>query len=132
MMNVVIMTGRLATTPECKTTANGKVLCYFRIGVDRSRRQNGKKEADFFNVIAWNVTGETIAKWFDKGDTISIIGRMENDMYEKDGVKHYDNRIVVKEFYFHSDYRKKETKPEPSVEDLEAFNAILNDPNVSF
>ncbi len=41
-------------------------------------------------------------------------------------------QLVVKEFYFHSDYRKKETKSEPSAEDLEAFNAILNDPNVSF
>lgn len=131
-MNVVIMTGRLATTPECKTTANGKVLCYFRIGVDRSRRQNGKKESDFFNVIAWNGTGEAIARWFKKGDVISILGRLENDTYETDGVKNHENRIVVREFYFNSGYRKKETESEPNEVDLKAFDAILNDPNVLF
>lgn len=131
-MNIVIMTGRLATAPECRTTANEKVICYFRIAVDRSKKQNGKKETDFFNVIAWNGTGEAIARWFDKGDTISILGRLANDTYENsDGTKHHDNRIVVREFYFNSGYQKKNAESE-SEEDLEAFDAILNDPNVSF
>lgn len=127
-MNIVIMTGRLATTPECKTTANKKVICYFRIAVDRSKKQM----TDFFNVVAWNGTGEAIARWFNKGDVISILGRLENDTYETDGVKNHENRIVVREFYFNSGYRKKETKSEPNEEDLKAFDAILNDPNVSF
>lgn len=127
-MNIVIMTGRLATEPECKTTANEKVICYFRIAVDRSKRQ----KTDFFNVVAWNGTGEAIARWFKKGDVISILGRLENDTYETDGVKNHENRIVVREFYFNSGYRKKETESEPNEDDLKAFDAILNDPNVSF
>ena len=133
MLNIAIMTGRLTAKPELKTTTNDKVVCNFRIAVERSKRKNREKETDFFSCTAWNSTAEAIEKWFDTGDLITVVGTLQNDSYEANGEKYNIDRIIVREFQFGNSEKKDITQSdEPDEADLAAFDELLNDPNVTF
>ena len=100
-MNIFIGSGRLCAAPEYSSTANGGIVARFRIAINRRFKQEGKPEADFFNCIAFGKTAETIEKCrIDKGTKLNIKGEVQNNDYEKDGVKHYSDQIVVDFFEF--------------------------------
>lgn len=85
-MNKIVLTGRLVHTPELKTTPSGVSVCRFSIAVDRKFKVNGEKVTDFFDCVAWRSTGEFVAKYFDKGRKIGVMGEMQSRQYEaKDG-----------------------------------------------
>lgn len=87
MYNKVIMMGRIVNDLELKTTPNGHSVCQFRIAVDRRfKTQDGEKQTDFFNVVAWGKTAEMVVKWFSKGRMILIEGEMQTRQYtDKNG-----------------------------------------------
>ena len=109
-MNKFILQGRLTKEPETKYTQNSnKLVCAVSIAVDR---RFGEKKTDFFNLIAWEKTGEFISKYFKKGQQISVVGRIEMDSWQDDqGKNHYSTNFIVEEAYFCG---SKEKSEEPS------------------
>ena len=66
-MNKVILIGRLTKDPELKTIASGIANVAFSIAVQRSfANQNGEREADFINCVAWRRQAENISKYCTK------------------------------------------------------------------
>lgn len=94
-MNRVIEVGRLTRDPELRTTTAGKSVCSFTLAVDRPRNKDGVKEADFFRCKAFGKQGEMIAFYKGKGDMLAIEGRLQNNNWEKDGIRHYSDEIIV-------------------------------------
>lgn len=100
IMNKVILTGRLTSDPTT-TKVNDTTVTKFSIAVRRGfKNKDGEYEADFINVSAWGKQGETIAKYFKKGDPIEASGSWRIDKYEKDGVKVYYNYMHLDSFGF--------------------------------
>ena len=100
-MNKCIFVGNLAADPELRRTQNDIACCTFRIAVQRKYpNQQGVREADFFNCVAWRQTGENIHKFFRKGQKIALNGSMQNRSYEQDGQKRYITELLVEEFDF--------------------------------
>lgn len=66
----------------------------------RDRNKGGERETDFFDVTAWGSTAEFVAKYFTKGRTAVVMGRLQVDSYEKDGQKHKSFKIVADSVYF--------------------------------
>lgn len=100
-MNIFIGSGRLCAAPEYSRTAKGDIVARFRIAINRRFKQEGQPEADFFNCVAFKKTAETIEKLrIEKGTKLNIKGEMQNNDYEKDGVKHYSDQIIVDFFEF--------------------------------
>ena len=65
--------GRLTKDPEVRYTQNNMTVANFSIAVSRRfAKENDEVKADFFNVIAWNKTGEFVGKYFKKGQQILI------------------------------------------------------------
>ena len=63
-MNKIILLGRLTREPEVKTTPTGKTVVVFSLAVDRPYKgRDGKTEADFINIVAWNKTAELWERW---------------------------------------------------------------------
>ena len=59
-MNKVILIGRLARDPELRTTSSGIASLNFSLAVARNfTNQNGEREADFINCVAWRKQAET-------------------------------------------------------------------------
>ncbi len=101
-MNKVIMMGRLTRDPEVRYSQgeNSTAIARFSIAVDRRFKREGQPEADFFNCTCFGKQGEFVEKYLQKGTKIVVTGRVENDNYEKDGVKHYGVQIMVEEIEF--------------------------------
>lgn len=103
-MNKVILLGRLTAKPELKYTQSNTPYTRFSIAVNRNiRNAEGQWEnkADFINVVAWQRNAENIAKFFDKGNMISIEGRIQTGSYDdKDGNKRYTTDVALENFEF--------------------------------
>lgn len=101
-MNKVILMGRLTRDPETRYSqgSNATAVSKFSIAVDRRFKRDGEPDADFFNCTAFGKQGEFVEKYLKKGTKIVLTGHIQNDTYEKDGVKHYSVQIIVDEMEF--------------------------------
>ena len=96
-MNKVILIGNLCTDPEYTTTQSGKPLTKFRLAVQRRfANQQGVREADFINCVAFNKTADFIADYFTKGKKIAVEGSIQTGSYTTpDGSKRYTTKVLV-------------------------------------
>ena len=102
MLNKVIIMGRLVKDPELRRTQSGTAVTSFRIAVDRDfKSQDGSKQADFFDVVAWRNTAEFVAKYFTKGRMAIVEGRLQiRDWKDKDGNNRRSAEVVADNVYF--------------------------------
>ena len=91
MLNKIFLQGRLVADPELRHTQSGIPVASFRIAVDRDfKNQNGEKEADFINIVAWRGTAEFVTRFFSKGRMIIVDGRLQvRDYTDRDGNRRY-------------------------------------------
>ena len=101
-LNRFIGMGRITTTPELKATPSGTNVVTFSIAIDRNYKgQNGEKQTDFLNVVAWKQTAEHIVKWFNKGSMICVEGSVQTRSYTtQSGEKRYVTEIVADSVHF--------------------------------
>ena len=95
-MNKVILIGRLARDPELRTTSSGIASLNFSLAVTRNfTNQNGEREADFINCVAWRKQAENMAKYCQKGSQVAVEGRITTRSYDaQDGTKRYVTEVV--------------------------------------
>ena len=120
-MNKIELLGRLTKDVDVRYTASTNAMVVtFSIAVNRRfAKQGEERQTDFFNIVAYGKTAEFISKYFSKGQGIAIVGRIQNNNYEKDGKTIYHNQIIAEEVYFAGDSKKKE---EPQFEPAQAFD----------
>lgn len=101
-MNKVFLVGRLTRDFDLRYGANNTAVARTSIAVDRQfSNQNGEREADFINVVAFGNRAETMKKYLTKGSQIAISGRIQTGSYDaSDGRKVYTTDIVIEEFQF--------------------------------
>ena len=103
MLNVITVMGRLTRDPELRRTGSGIAVASFTVAVDRDFAQDGKKETDFIDCVAWRQTGEFVSKYFKKGSMIVVKGRLQiRNWNEKDGNKRKTAEVVADNCYFGS------------------------------
>ena len=102
MLNVVALLGRLTADPELKTTTNGNMVTTFTLAVNRSFvGQNGERQADFIDVVAWRATAEFVTKYFKKGQMMALQGSLQTRTYEdKQGNKRKVTEVVAESVHF--------------------------------
>lgn len=108
MMNKAILTGRLTRDIELKTTPIGVSVCTFTLAVNRRyKNDQGEYDADFINCVAWRNGAELLAKHFQKGDMVGIVGSIQTRNYDnKDGQKVYVTEVNAEEIHFVGGNRK--------------------------
>ena len=96
-MNKVILIGRLTRDPELRTISNGTSTTSFSLAVNRTyTNQNGEREADFINCVAWRKQAENIAKYCVKGTQVAVEGRIQTRSYDaQDGTKRYVTEVIA-------------------------------------
>ena len=94
--------GRLTRDPELRRTASGTAVTSFSLAVDRDfKSQNGEKETDFIDIVAWRSTAEFVSKYFAKGRMAVVEGRLQTrDWTDRDGGKRVATEIVADNIYF--------------------------------
>ena len=101
-MNKVFLIGNLSKDPEFTTTNNGISVARFTIAVQRRyANENGEREADFINCVAWRNQAENLHKYCKKGDKIAVVGAIQVRSYEaQDGTKRYVTEVIADEIEF--------------------------------
>lgn len=105
-MNRVILLGRMVRDPEVIYTqaAEPLAVCRFTVAVERPfsrNRQEGEQTADFINCVAFGKRGESIGKYFCKGNRIAVTGRLQISSYtDQQGNKKYSTDVLVEDFEF--------------------------------
>lgn len=96
-MNNVNLIGRLTKAPELKQTAGNTSVLTGTLAVNRAfKNQNGEREADFINIVAWRQTAEIIARYCGKGSQIGITGHIQTRNYEnQQGQRVYVTEVVA-------------------------------------
>ena len=96
-MNNVNLIGRLTKAPELKQTASNTSVLTGTLAVNRTfKNQNGEREADFINIVAWRQTAEIIAQYCGKGSQIGVTGRIQTRNYEnQQGQRVYVTEVVA-------------------------------------
>lgn len=96
-MNSVQLVGNLARDPEFGTTQSGVNYCRFTVACQRRfANQQGVREADFINCVAWRQTADFVHKYFLKGNKIGLTGTIQTRSYDaQDGSKRYVTEVIV-------------------------------------
>lgn len=95
MVNKVFLIGNCGKDPEVRYTTNGTPKATFSLAT--SEKYNDKETTSWHNVVAWGKLAEIVNKYVVKGKQLCIIGKIDYQTWEKDGVKHYRTDIVASE-----------------------------------
>lgn len=123
MINQVTLVGRMAKDPELRYTPSGVATCSMTLAVNRPfTNQQGNREADFINVVAWKKQAENVANYLKKGSLTGVTGRIQTRNYENnEGKRIYVTEVVAESVQFLESKGQQEKHPN------EAFNKN-NDP----
>ena len=102
MLNHITIMGRLTRDPECRRTGSGTPVTSFTVAVDRDfSSQDGQKETDFIDCVAWRSTAEFVHNYFSKGRMIVVSGRLQIRTWkDKDGNNRRTAEVVADNCYF--------------------------------
>ena len=129
-MNNVNLIGRLTRDPELRYISDSQMaVARFSIAIDRPVRSDGKKQADFPNVVVFGKQAENCERFLRKGRLVGIQGRIQTGRYtNKNGDTVYTTEVVANnvEFLEWGDDKKNEQKEQQ--EDVpEGFAALEED-----
>ena len=97
-LNSVIEIGRLTrdiSERDFTYTTGGTARLNLSIAVNRSEKRNGawQDKVSYFDVTVWGKTAENIRPYLHKGKQIAIDGYLDQQRWEKDGVKY--SKVVI-------------------------------------
>ena len=129
-MQKFLASGRMIKDAEIKMMQSGKQLASFTIAVQRDykNKETGNYESDFFNCVAFGFTAEYVGNYLTKGSKLIVEGKLQNDSWEKDGVKHYSTKVIAEKVEG-CDSKKKQSEQGAS---MEGFGSQVMDEDVPF
>lgn len=128
-MNKWIAIGNMGNDPEIKTSQSGKIFATFSLAVKRDFAKEGEEDTDWFKCICFNKKAEFAEKYLHKGSKIAVVGRIQNDNYEKDGVKHYGMKAVIDEIEFAESKKASQGSTENTVDTTGIDDGFVNVPD---
>jgi single-strand DNA-binding protein len=103
-LNKVLLIGNLTRDPDVKMLSSGRPVCNFGLALNRSYKDgegNRKEEVTFVDVECYGPRAEAIGRFFTKGRSIFVEGRLKLDQWEsKEGEKRSAIRVVLDNFEF--------------------------------
>ena len=127
MTNRVVLIGRLTKDPDLKYSESNLPVLRFTIAVNRIfTDQNGQKQADFINCVAFRKQAENMARFLGRGSQIAVEGRIQTRNYQgKDGNTVYVTEVVAESVQF------LESKNSPHSRQNNGFDSMSFNTNSS-
>ena len=99
MLNYIVLQGRFCKDPELRRTQSGTAVASFTLAV--SRDFSDKDKTDFIDVVAWKGIAEFVSKYFSKGRTAVVSGRLQmRDWTDNNGNKRRSAEVIAERVYF--------------------------------
>lgn len=126
MLNQVVIVGRIANEPELKETSTGRNVSNVTLAVPRTyKNSDGEYEVDFVDCELWQGIAQNTVEYCHKGDLIGVKGKVETNIFEVDGEKRKNTKILAEKVTFLSttkvkdEIEKKETKSKRNKKEKE-------------
>lgn len=94
-MNTYNATGNIVADAESVTFESGSGAAKFRLAV--SSGYGDKKKSVFWKCTMFGERGQRMCEYLTKGKKVAVTAEIEPDEWEKDGVKHSDKRLIIRE-----------------------------------
>ncbi len=129
MLNNIILQGRLTRSPEMKATASGISCATFTLACEQDyKNQNGERDTDFFDVVAWRNTADFVQRYFSKGQMAVVKGRLQTRQWTaEDGSKRKAVQIVAENVYFCGAPNTSTTTEQPAAVEESSFTPVETD-----
>lgn len=120
-LNEIQIMGNVGQDPEIRDAGSNKVASF---SVAVTEKYNDKETTEWFNVVCWNKQAETAVKYFKKGTSLYIKGKIQTRSWEKDGVKQYKTELLMSGFRFIGGKKQEEgekpatSTPAPTLPDM--------------
>lgn len=113
MLNHITIMGRMTRDPELRRTGNGVPVASFTLAVDRDyKTDDGVRETDFIDCVAWRGAAEFVSRYFGKGRMVCVSGRLQiRNWTDKDWNKRRSAEILSENIYF-ADSKKYDSATE--------------------
>lgn len=101
--NQAIVMGNLTRDPELRSTPSGQQVASFAVATNRTWQDPSgeRKEAvEYHEIVAWGKLGELAAQYLSKGRKVMVVGRLQTQSWEKDGIKRQRTEIVASDINF--------------------------------
>lgn len=101
--NQAIIMGNLTRDPELRATPSGQQVASFAVATNRSWNDASgeRREAvEYHEIVCWGKLGELCAQYLAKGRKVMVVGRLQTQSWEKDGVKRQRTEIVATDVNF--------------------------------
>ena len=119
-MNKCLFTGNLTRDPELKTLQDGTKVVNFGLAVNRPYKKGNERmnEVAFLDLEAWAQGAETIAKYFSKGEPITVEASVKMDSWDDatTGQKRSKLKFRVTEFWFIPKFQYKNSQRDEQPE----------------
>jgi single-strand DNA-binding protein len=117
MYNRIILIGRLTRDPELRYVPSGAPVASFTLAVDRPfRDQQGNRETDFIDIVAWRKLAEQVSQYMAKGRMVAVEGRLQIRSYEtQDGQKRKVAEVVADGVRFLDRGKPSTAEPAPAA-----------------
>lgn len=79
-INRVVLVGRLTRDAETRSLPSGSTVCSLRIACNGGRRSDAGdfvEKPNYFDVSIYGASGDTVARYTQKGSRVGIDGRLE-------------------------------------------------------
>lgn len=86
-INRVILVGRLTRDAELKYTGTGSAVSKFSLAINRRKKSGDQwvEEVNYFDVVVWGKTAESLSKYLTKGKQVGVDGELRQNRWEQDG-----------------------------------------------
>jgi len=77
-LNKVIIVGRVGNKPEGRYTPSGASTANFSVATNElwGEAESRKEHTEWHNIIAWNKTADFVTRYIQKGQLVSLEGRI--------------------------------------------------------
>ena len=103
MLNHIVLQGRLTRDVELRRLPSGKSVANVSVACERdfANKDTNERETDFIDIVAFGSTADHLAKYYTKGKSIIVSGRLQIRNYtDKDGNKRRNAEVVADSVYF--------------------------------
>lgn len=120
MVNQIVLVGRIARTPETKTTENGRKMATLTLAVPRNyKNSNGEYDTDFLDCTLWSSVAESTSEYCETGDMIGIKGRLQTRIVETpEGTKRKKTEIIAEKVTFLTSNPQRRKNENEKLEEL--------------
>jgi single-strand DNA-binding protein len=115
-MNTIQLTGRLVADPAYKELADNQHVTELRLAVEGMGR-GARDRAGYINVTSW-VMSQRAADTLAKGWLVAVEGRLQHEVYEKDGEKRSAYRVIGHVEFLSRPRGDQENGATPAEEDV--------------